>query len=188
MVGGVERKVAGVRALRPWARLLTLEDGSRWVFRTPHARDGELVETYSAARIPAGAEFTVEVEYDGSPVPRRTRWGTLGWEELTDGVIVASQPSGAPTWFPCNDRPSDKAAYRIRVTTACAAINVVSAAAPVNHAVSAAVAVLPTTAPTATAVTQSNGVNSAIARRWVKRNAAAAVMKSVNALTAAHGA
>ena len=70
-----------------------------------------------AARIPAGAEFTVEVEYDGSPVPRRTRWGTLGWEELTDGVIVASQPSGAPTWFPCNDRPSDKAAYRIRVTT-----------------------------------------------------------------------
>jgi aminopeptidase N len=69
------------------------------------------------SRIPAGQEFTVEVAYDGSPVPRRTRWGTLGWEELTDGVIVASQPSGAPTWFPCNDRPSDKAAYRIRVTT-----------------------------------------------------------------------
>ncbi len=67
--------------------------------------------------IPAGSEFTVEIAYDGSPVPRRTRWGTLGWEELSDGVIVASQPSGAPTWFPCNDRPSDKAAYRITVTT-----------------------------------------------------------------------
>ena len=41
----------------------------------------------------------------------------MGWEELTDGVLVASQPSGAPTWFPCNDRPDDKATYRIRVTT-----------------------------------------------------------------------
>ncbi|MFE4469351.1 M1 family metallopeptidase [Leifsonia sp. NPDC056824] len=70
-----------------------------------------------AKPIPAGTEFTVEIAYDGSPVPRRTRWGTLGWEELTDGVIVASQPSGAPTWFPCNDRPSDKAAYRITITT-----------------------------------------------------------------------
>ena len=67
--------------------------------------------------IPAGAEFIVDVAYDGSPAPRRTRWGSLGWEELSDGVIVASQPSGAPTWFPCNDRPADKAAYRIRVTT-----------------------------------------------------------------------
>lgn len=67
--------------------------------------------------IAAGAEFTLEIAYDGSPAPRRTRWGTLGWEELSDGVIVAAQPSGAPTWFPCNDRPSDKASYSISVTT-----------------------------------------------------------------------
>lgn len=70
-----------------------------------------------SAPIPEGAEFTVVVDYDGSPSPRRSRWGTIGWEELTDGVLVASQPSGAPTWFPCNDRPDDKAPYRIRVTT-----------------------------------------------------------------------
>jgi hypothetical protein len=60
VIGGVERKVAGVRALRPWARLLTLEDGSRWVFRTPHARDRQLVETYSAARIPADGKLARE--------------------------------------------------------------------------------------------------------------------------------
>ena len=30
---------------------------------------------------------------------------------------MASQPSGAPTWFPCNDHPSDKASYRIRFET-----------------------------------------------------------------------
>ncbi|WP_158864120.1 M1 family metallopeptidase [Leifsonia sp. AG29] len=70
-----------------------------------------------AAPIPAGGEFVVTIEYGGSPTPRRTRWGALGWEELTDGVLVAAQPSGAPTWFPCNDRPSDKATYRISVTT-----------------------------------------------------------------------
>ena len=43
--------------------------------------------------------------------------GLAGWEELADGVIVANQPHGAPSWFACNDRPSDKAAYR--VTIAC---------------------------------------------------------------------
>lgn len=67
--------------------------------------------------LPAGDEFVLEIDYGGSPMPRRTRWGMLGWEELDDGVIVAAQPSGAPTWFPCNDRPSDKARYRIRIAT-----------------------------------------------------------------------
>jgi aminopeptidase N len=41
--------------------------------------------------------------------------GEVGWEELNDGVLVAAQPYGAPSWFPCNDRPSDKATYRISV-------------------------------------------------------------------------
>ncbi|MFF1877836.1 M1 family metallopeptidase [Leifsonia sp. NPDC058230] len=67
--------------------------------------------------IAEGEAFTVEIEYAGSPAPRRSVWGLVGWEELTDGVIVASQPSGSPTWFPCNDHPSDRASYRIRVST-----------------------------------------------------------------------
>ena len=67
--------------------------------------------------IPEGATFTIVIDYSGSPAPRRSAWGLVGWEELADGVIVASQPSGAPTWFPCNDHPADKAGYTIRVTT-----------------------------------------------------------------------
>ncbi len=63
--------------------------------------------------VAAGAEFTVVVRYSGAPRPVRSPWGEVGWEELTDGVIVASQPSGASTWFPCNDHPADKATYRI---------------------------------------------------------------------------
>jgi aminopeptidase N len=66
-----------------------------------------------------GAEFTVVVRYRGSPHPVRSAWGEVGWEELTDGVIVAGQPCGAASWYPCNDTPADKASYRI--TIACEA-------------------------------------------------------------------
>ncbi|MFB9904897.1 M1 family metallopeptidase [Allokutzneria oryzae] len=65
-----------------------------------------------------GTEFTVEVRYSGIPRPIRGHWGEIGWNQLDDGALVASQPTGAPSWFPCNDRPADKAAYRIAVTTA----------------------------------------------------------------------
>ena len=67
---------------------------------------------------PVAGRFTVEVRYGGKPVPVSSRWGDVGWDELTDGALVASQPVGAPSWFPCNDHPSDKATYRITVTTA----------------------------------------------------------------------
>ncbi|MEU6234649.1 M1 family metallopeptidase [Kitasatospora sp. NPDC047058] len=70
-----------------------------------------------AKALAAGAAFTVEVHYTGNPRPVRSPWGGLGWEELTDGALVASQPVGAPSWFPCNDRPADKATYQIAVTT-----------------------------------------------------------------------
>lgn len=70
-----------------------------------------------STRIEAGQRFEVYVRYSGSPAPRHSRWGRVGWEELDDGVLVASQPVGAPTWFPCNDRVGDKARYRIALTT-----------------------------------------------------------------------
>ena len=70
-----------------------------------------------ATPIAAGTAFTVEVDYAGAPGPRSSKWGSVGWEELADGVIVAAQPSGASTWFPCNDRVDDKASYDIRFAT-----------------------------------------------------------------------
>ncbi|MFH8249383.1 M1 family metallopeptidase [Microbacterium sp. B2969] len=65
----------------------------------------------------AGEAFSIEIVYGGAPAPRRSRWGLIGWEELDDGSLVAGQPIGGPTWFPCNDRPDDRARYRIAVTT-----------------------------------------------------------------------
>ncbi|GAA4734172.1 M1 family metallopeptidase [Phytohabitans rumicis] len=82
------------------------------------AHEGRKLHVRPAAAIPAEAEFRVEVRYAGRPRPVDGRWGDIGWDELSDGVLVASQPVGAPSWFPCNDQPSDKASYRIAVSTA----------------------------------------------------------------------
>jgi len=86
---------------------------------------------------PLTGPFTVEVRYSGNPRPAGSHWGDLGWEQLTDGVLVASQPTGAPSWFPCDDRPSAKASYRISVTTG-SAYQVIANGTLVSRSVSGA--------------------------------------------------
>ncbi|MEP6479734.1 MAG: M1 family metallopeptidase, partial [Rhodoglobus sp.] len=82
--------------------------GARYT-QTPHK-----LTIVPATAIATDTAFAITIEYSGTPGPRTSPWGAVGWEELDDGVLVAAQPSGAPTWFPCNDHPSDKAAYSIR--------------------------------------------------------------------------
>lgn len=65
--------------------------------------------------VTAGTECVVEVHWSGTPEPQHGPWGEVGWEELSDGVLVAGQPDGAPTWFPCQDVPSSKATYALQV-------------------------------------------------------------------------
>lgn len=79
-------------------------------------RAEQLVIVPDLAVVP-GDRFTLDIRYEGNPSPRRGLWGEVGWEELTDGVLVAGQPNGAASWFPCNDHPQHKASYRIAVTT-----------------------------------------------------------------------
>lgn len=67
--------------------------------------------------VPAGAAMTVVVRYGGTPKPIRTVWGEVGFEELSNGVLVAGQPNGATSWFPCDDHPTAKASFRIRIST-----------------------------------------------------------------------
>ena len=67
--------------------------------------------------LPAGAAMTIVVRYGGTPRPIRSLWGEVGFEELSEGVLVAGQPNGAASWFPCDDHPSAKASYRIRIST-----------------------------------------------------------------------
>jgi aminopeptidase N len=78
-------------------------------------RGQELVIRPSAA-IADGAKFTVAVRYRGRPGPVTDPDGSLdGWIPTGDGAHVAGEPQGAPTWFACNDYPTDKAAYDFRV-------------------------------------------------------------------------
>ncbi|WP_240422759.1 M1 family metallopeptidase [Leucobacter sp. wl10] len=65
----------------------------------------------------AGERLELAIDYAGRPGPRRSRWGRIGWEELENGSLVASQPTGAPTWYPCNDRLDDRASYEIDIAT-----------------------------------------------------------------------
>ncbi|HEV7148252.1 MAG TPA: M1 family metallopeptidase [Pedococcus sp.] len=70
------------------------------------------------APVQPGQTFSILVAYQGTPTTIHGPQGEAGWEELHDGVIVAAQPHGAPSWLPCNDRPANKATYRFEVTTA----------------------------------------------------------------------
>ncbi len=65
----------------------------------------------------AGAQAEISLRYTGSPQAEAGHWGEVGWEELTDGILVSGQPVGASTWFPCNDHPSHKSTYRFSVST-----------------------------------------------------------------------
>ena len=98
----------GLRVLRVSIAGATL---ARWTHR-----ESRLTLTFGA-KVPAGSTLVVSVDYKGSPRTMPGPDGRAGWEELDDGVIVAAQPHGAPTWFPCNDRAADKASYRFTVTT-----------------------------------------------------------------------
>lgn len=86
--------------------------------RPKHFRtDRDKLHITLAERLPAGAAMTVAVRYSGTPRPKRTPWGEVGFEELTEGALVAGQPNGASSWFPCDDHPSAKASFRIQIAT-----------------------------------------------------------------------
>ena len=82
--------------------------------------DGEMLLTL-VDPLPAGAPFTATVAYAGTPGAHRADGDgrySLGWHHYGHGVVVASEPTGAASWYPVNDHPSDKATYTIRVTVA----------------------------------------------------------------------
>ncbi|WP_371494313.1 M1 family metallopeptidase [Kitasatospora sp. NBC_00374] len=84
-------------------------DGAPAAFRL---HDEKLVVEPGRA-VPAGAVMTVSVAYTADP---RASLPHTGWVPTDDGFAVAGQPDGAHTVFPCNDHPSDKARFTVRVT------------------------------------------------------------------------
>lgn len=80
-------------------------------------RSGQELVVTPARVLPAGQTFHVFVGYAGRPHPVIDPDGSLdGWVPTGDGAFVADEPQGAPSWFPSNDYPTDKATYRFKVT------------------------------------------------------------------------
>jgi aminopeptidase N len=59
-----------------------------------------------------GVPFSVDVAYGGRP----TIEDGLGFGFTADGAATFAEPEGARLWYPCKDRPSDKATYEGFVT------------------------------------------------------------------------
>lgn len=89
-----------------------------------YQRSGSELILTSAAPLADGQPFTVTVAYHGQPTPITDdpavprAYGAIGWLRLRPGVFVIGEPSGAMTWFPGNNHPSDKATYAFTITVA----------------------------------------------------------------------
>ena len=97
-------------------RIIAVGSAGRTVKVKRFKQSGGKLRISFAEPVPVDTEFRLEISYGGNPRPRRSTWGDIGWEELENGSLVASQPIGAPTWFPCDDTPDEKATYDITIT------------------------------------------------------------------------
>lgn len=100
-----------------------------------YERRGQEMTIAPAAPLVAGAEFVVQIDYqgtpdgfsvdaDGQPVPgagaapedeAAQQFGS-GWWTAPGSIFVAGEPSGAETFYPVNGHPADKATYTFRLT------------------------------------------------------------------------
>jgi aminopeptidase N len=99
--------------LRGFSVSQVLVDGRAATFE----RDGqELVITPKAGLI-AGRQFTVTIDYAGTPSVVTDPDGSIeGWVPTNDGAFVVCEPQGSPAWYPVNDTPRDKATYDFAIT------------------------------------------------------------------------
>jgi len=101
-------------------------------------REGEqeLVITPSAG-LPSGSQFTVTIDYAGTPPIITDPDGSIeGWVPTDDGAFVVGEPQGSPGWYPANDNPRDKATYDFSVTVP-AGLTALANGVLVSHATSA---------------------------------------------------
>lgn len=73
-----------------------------------------------ATMLTDGDSFVTEIAYSGEPNDDIFTGAaySIGWNSFNDGdgIFVASEPNGSPSWYPVNDHPSDKATYSYFIT------------------------------------------------------------------------
>lgn len=80
--------------------------------------EGRELAIVPEAPLEEGADFHVTVAYSGVPTgvtEVAVPVDRIGWVRYDSGVFTLSQPSGAASFYPCNDHPRDKATHTIRV-------------------------------------------------------------------------
>ncbi|MDE0654649.1 MAG: M1 family metallopeptidase [bacterium] len=83
------------------------------------SRSGTELTVRPALALVDGQEFSVGVSYSGTPEPiddPGVPFTTLGWHSQGGAIYTINQPSGAMTWYPSNNHPSDKATFEFRIT------------------------------------------------------------------------
>jgi aminopeptidase N len=85
-------------------------DGSTATFS--RTGGGRVVSVVMPAPLGAGQTFSIEVVYRGTPIIE----DGLGFGFTSSGAASFAEPEGARLWYPCKDRPSDKAMYESFVT------------------------------------------------------------------------
>ncbi len=83
------------------------------------SRYGHELSVQPANSLAADSQFTVDVVYSGFPEPLDdpgVPFFKSGWTQREGVIFTVSEPSGAMTWFPSNNHPTDKATYEIRIT------------------------------------------------------------------------
>lgn len=90
-------------------------DGRDAAWALSLGQSGQELTVTPARPLHDGAPFTVEVRYHGNGKDHRS--GLSGWVFGADGGFAcAAQASRADTFFPCNDTPSDKAAWTFHLS------------------------------------------------------------------------
>ncbi len=80
-------------------------------------RHGQELVVHPARALRPREPMHIEVHYSGVPKPVTDPDGSVdGWVTTDDGAVVLAEPQGAPTWFPANDHPSDKATFTVSMT------------------------------------------------------------------------
>lgn len=83
------------------------------------SRDGQEMTIRPVVPISSGAQFTVAVSYSGTPQPFEdpgVPFFPTGWNATNGVIFTVSQPSGAMTWYPNNNHPTDKATFTFSLT------------------------------------------------------------------------
>ena len=80
-------------------------------------RDGQELVITPRTLLRRRDDMKIKVSYHGVPTTVIDPDGAVdGWIRTPGGVVALSEPQGAPSWYPVNDYPTDKATYSIAMT------------------------------------------------------------------------